>query len=449
MYPSLNKSNIAIIGLGYVGLPLAIEFASKSQKDFSERKIIGYDIDSKRIEELKNNFDRTKEVNFKNINISKNLLFTSNKKDLLSADIFIVSVPTPITKDKIPNLDPLIKASRLVGEITKIKYELKKNQEFVNPLIVFESTVYPGTTEEVCVPIIEEYSELKYNTELKPSFFCGYSPERINPGDSDRKLTNIVKITSGCNEKVSNLVDKLYKSIIKAGTFKAKSIKIAEASKIIENIQRDLNIALINEFSIIFNKLNVDTLDVLEAASTKWNFIDFKPGLVGGHCIGVDPYYLTFKAQQVGYQPEVVLAGRRINNNMGKWIAELLVEKMAKKNLSISKSNILILGFTFKENCSDIRNTRVIDIVKRLADFNIQVDVCDPEANIKECYEKYNVKIIESINLNLKYDAVICAVAHNVFKKMKISEWKQLINNEGIYLDIKGLIPRELNPIRV
>ena len=439
--PEINNSSIAIIGLGYVGLPLAVEFAKLriNQNNSSYRTVIGFDTNIDRIQELKNGFDKTNEISKEELLKAKGLMLSSEYKDIDNADIFLITVPTPITLDKNPDLKPLINATKTVAK------SLSYREKNCNPIIIYESTVYPGTTEEICVPIIENISGLVFNKD----FFCGYSPERINPGDSTHKLTSIIKITSGSNKEISNWIDKFYSLIVSAGTYKSPSIKVAEAAKIIENTQRDLNIALINELAIIFNRLNIDTLDVLKAASTKWNFLNFKPGLVGGHCIGVDPYYLTFKSMQVGYYPELVLAGRRINDNMASWLVDQIILKMIQKNIDIRNSNILILGFSFKENCGDLRNTKVNDLYKSLKKYNLNCKIFDPIVNPEDAKEFYKIKVLKKLPLNEKFDAIIVAVAHKFFKEISINNWNQLLKNNSIIYDLKGVVPRELSPYRI
>jgi len=412
------KNRIAIIGLGYVGLPLLLEFSKKFT-------VTGFDINKKRIKNLNIEVDTNKDINLKNRINNKKITLTSNEKLLNECNIYIVTVPTPLRKNNSPNLKPLKDSTKLLS-----KY-LNKND-----LIIYESTVFPGAIEEICVPLINKISKLIYNVD----YFCGYSPERINPGDKIRTLTNIKKITSGSNSKVANFVDKLYKTIIKAGTYKVKSIKIAEAAKVIENTQRDLNIALFNELSKIFNILNLDTKEIIDAASTKWNFVSFKPGLVGGHCIGVDPYYLTYKSKSIGYNPEVILSGRKINDSMGEYVAKNFYNKLIQRHKNKKNFKILIMGFSFKENCSDIRNTKVIDIVRYLQNKNIYVDVYDPYV------DKSDIKKIKKINFtrNLKekyYDGVIIAVAHRKFKKMSIFKIKNLCNKNKIIYDLKSIFP--------
>ena len=393
----LNKNTkICIIGLGYVGLPLAIAF----QKYFN---VIGYDIDSSRINSLNKHIDTTEEVTKSELKKAKFIRFTSQKKKIGKVDIFIVTVPTPIFKSKTPDLRLLKKACMTVGEI------INKNN-----IVIFESTVYPGVTEDVCAKLIEKKSGLKFNKD----FFCGYSPERINPGKSEYKLENIIKITSGSSKASSVIIDKLYKKIIKAGTYFAESIKVAEAAKVIENTQRDLNISLINELSILFNKLHINTSQVLDAASTKWNFLNFKPGLVGGHCIGVDPYYLTYKSKQIGYEPRVILSGRKMNDAMSKYVSDKVISSLKKKYKIIKNKKVLILGFTFKENCKDVRNTRVFDIYRNLKLKNIKVDIYDPLVDRKDVYKNYRIKLLSKLPKN-KYNLILIAVGHKNFKKIK------------------------------
>lgn len=412
---------IAIIGLGYVGLPLAVEFGKRY-------RTIGFDINSSRIEELKKGYDRTREVDSKELVTIPYLSYSSNIEDLKEANIFIVTVPTPVDEFKKPDLTPLIKASLMLGKI------IKKGD-----IVIYESTVYPGCTEEVCVPILEKESGLLFNTD----FFCGYSPERINPGDKEHRLPTIKKVTSGSTPEIAKKVDELYKSIIQAGTHLASSIKVAEAAKVIENAQRDINIAFVNELALIFERIGIDTLEVLEAAGTKWNFLPFRPGLVGGHCIGVDPYYLTHKAESLGYHCEVILAGRRINDNMGIFVANKLVKKMVKEGLDIPKAKVLILGITFKENCPDIRNSRVIDIIDELKEYGCTPFVCDPLSDPKEVLKEYGVKLtpLEEAKKG-SFDATLLAVAHREFVDFDLS-------NKGIVFDIKGLFPKDKTDLRL
>ncbi len=415
-----KEPKICIVGLGYVGLPLAIEFS----KNF---KTIGFDISIKRINELKAGKDITLEVETEYLEELDQLLFTSDIEDIQSSDIFIVTVPTPVDENKKPDLIPLVEASKLIGKVLK-----------PNNLVIYESTVFPGATEEICAPILSEISNLNLNKD----FFLGYSPERINPGDKQHTITNITKVTSGSTQEVAEYVDSLYQTIISAGTFKASSIKVAEAAKVIENTQRDINIALINELSIIFDKLNIDSLEVLEAASTKWNFLPFRPGLVGGHCIGVDPYYLTYKAQEAGYSPEVILAGRRINDNMGHFISNQVVKLMKVKEIEIQNSRILVLGLAFKENCPDIRNTRVIDIVNELKKHNMNIDIYDPWVEEKYANKEFDIEIIQELKEDT-YDAIVVAVAHDKFKEIGAKKIKELGKKNCIIYDVKGILPKE------
>ena len=414
----MNQTTIGIIGLGYVGLPLAVEFGKKYPT-------IGFDINTQRIAELKAGVDRTLETSTEELTQATQLNFTATAKELANCNIYIVTVPTPINASKQPDFSPLEKASTLLGTIIK-----------QNDIIVYESTVYPGATEEICVPLLEKESGLVFNTD----FFVGYSPERINPGDKEHRVTNILKITSGSTPDTADKVDALYKSIITAGTHKASSIKVAEAAKVIENTQRDVSIALINELAILFNKLNIDTEEVLIAAGTKWNFLPFRPGLVGGHCIGVDPYYLTHKAQAVGYNPEIILAGRRLNDNMGSYIVSQVIKLMLKKRLHINNANILIMGLTFKENCPDIRNTRVIDIINELNSYGANVDIYDPWVDPKETQHEYGITPIEKPQANT-YDAIILAVKHKQFIAMGEQQIKALGKENHILYDIKYLLP--------
>ena len=415
----MNKK-IAILGLGYVGLPLAIAFGEKY-------RVIGFDTNKKRINELKNGNDSTLEVNNHDLKNVTNLRFTCNSDDIKNCSIFIISVPTPIDKNKEPDFDPLISSSQIVGKnLTK------------DDIVIFESTVYPGATEEVCVPILESYSGLIFNKD----FYCGYSPERINPGDKERSLTSIKKITSGSTPQIADFVDDLYSEIIVAGTHKVTSIKVAEAAKVIENTQRDLNIALINEFALIFDKLDIDTEEVLVAAGTKWNFLPFSPGLVGGHCLGVDPYYLTYKAAEVGYDPEVILAGRRLNDNMGIHIAGKVTKLMSNKRINIVDSNVLIMGFAFKENCTDIRNTRVIDIVRELKEHRCNVDVYDPWVDSSDVSNEYGIKMIKQ-PVKAKYQAIILAVSHKEFYDQGINEIRKYGDKEHLIFDVKYIFSKE------
>jgi UDP-N-acetyl-D-glucosamine/UDP-N-acetyl-D-galactosamine dehydrogenase len=410
------KEKICIIGLGYVGLPLAVEFGKK-------RATTGFDINNKRVLELKQGIDITLETTPQELKDAIQLSYTTNIDDIKDCKIYIVAVPTPIDKHKRPDLTSLEKASKTVGKI------LKKGD-----LVIYESTVYPGATEEVCVPILEQQSSLKYNED----FYCGYSPERVNPGDKEHQVTTIKKVTSGSTVAVANIVDELYQEIINAGTYKASSIIVAEAAKVIENTQRDVNIALINELALIFNMLNIDTEEVLKAAESKWNFLPFRPGLVGGHCIGVDPYYLTHKAIEVGYNPEMILAGRRLNDKMGTYVVDQVTKLMINKRIHVADANVLIMGLTFKENCPDLRNTQVIDLVYGFATFNCNVDVYDPWVNQAEAYREYGITPV-SEPTNDKYDAIILAVAHDEFKQMTLEQINAFGKDSHVIYDIKYL----------
>ena len=426
---NINKKNIniAVIGLGYVGLPLAIEFSKKYN-------VIGFDISLDRIKQLNKGVDKTNEISATVLNNSKNLTFTDNKRVLKKANVFIVTVPTPIDSNKTPDLNPILSSTRMIASIIKR-----------NDFVIYESTVFPGCTEEVCAPEIEKISKFKLNKD----FFLGYSPERINPGDKTHTISSIVKVTSGSNKATAKFVDDLYKEIISAGTHCASSIKVAEAAKVIENTQRDLNIALVNELAIIFNTLGINTKEVLEAASTKWNFIPFKPGLVGGHCIGVDPYYLTHKAEQSGYKPEVILAGRRINDSMGKYCASLMIKKMINKDIKINNSKILIMGFTFKENCPDIRNTKVIDMINELQDFNIKIEVYDPWVDTTKAKKEYDINFIKKPK-NKNYDGVILVTPHDIFNQISNSEISNYaIRKQFVFFDIKSVRDINLSDIRL
>lgn len=414
---NLAEKKIAVIGLGYVGLPLAVEFGKI-------RNVIGFDNSKIRISELNNDIDSTLEVTSKELSSSTNLKFTTNPDDIEDSDIYIVTVPTPIDVQKRPNLSFLEKSTKLIGTF------LKKDN-----IVIYESTVYPGATEEVCIPILENISGLTFNKD----FFCGYSPERINPGDKEHRLVNIQKVTSGSTPKVAHEIDDLYKSIINAGTYMAESIKVAEAAKVIENTQRDVNIALINELSVIFNRLGINTESVLKAAATKWNFLYFKPGLVGGHCIGVDPYYLTHKAKEVGYKPEMILAGRKLNDSMGSYVAHEVSRLMNKKRIHVVDAKILIMGLSFKENCPDLRNTRVVDLVNELKVLNCNVDVYDPWIIADEAYREYKIKPIDKPTAG-KYDAIILAVAHDQFKALSVKQIKKYGKDNHVLYDIKYIL---------
>ncbi|WP_168382129.1 Vi polysaccharide biosynthesis UDP-N-acetylglucosamine C-6 dehydrogenase TviB [Acinetobacter indicus] len=422
----LTELKIAVIGLGYVGLPLAVEFGKKVP-------VIGFDIHQKRIEELQSGQDHTLEVSSEELQQATQLSYSANLDDLKSCNFFIVTVPTPIDDYKQPDLTPLIKASTSIGQV------LKKGD-----VVVYESTVYPGATEEDCIPVLEKVSGLKFNQD----FFAGYSPERINPGDKLHRVTNILKITSGSTPEVADFVDQVYNLIIEAGTHKATSIKVAEAAKVIENTQRDVNIALINELAVIFNKMGIDTEAVLQAAGTKWNFLPFRPGLVGGHCIGVDPYYLTHKAQSIGYHPEIILAGRRLNDGMGAYVVTQLVKGMIKKKIQVEGAKVLVLGLSFKENCPDIRNTKIIDIVNELQEYNIQADVYDPWVDTQEAQHEYGITPIVSLEQG-QYDAVILAVAHEQFKAMGATDIRALAKPEHILYDLKYVLEQSESDIRL
>ena len=410
-----DSTKITVIGLGYVGLPLALAFSQKY-------KVVGFDINTSRVSELKDGYDSTNESQ-KNELLSSKILFSSSAEEILDSNFYIVTVPTPIDLNNKPDLQPLISASEIVANVIND-----------GDTIIYESTVYPGATEEVCIPILENISDLKYNE----NFFVGYSPERINPGDKKHRLSDIVKVTSGSNQDTANKVDQLYASIISAGTYKASSIKVAEAAKVIENTQRDLNIALINELAIIFDKLEINTDEVLKAAETKWNFLPFKPGLVGGHCIGVDPYYLTHKSQQLGYSPEVILAGRKLNDSMGKFIAKRLIFSLKEHEIEISKTRVLVMGLTFKENCPDLRNTKVIDVISGLKGEDISVDIYDPWVEKGHAEDIYNINIVEELEQNI-YDAIIIAVAHNIFLDLGLENIKKSAKDKHVIYDLKSI----------
>ncbi|MGV2873381.1 Vi polysaccharide biosynthesis UDP-N-acetylglucosamine C-6 dehydrogenase TviB [Colwellia sp. E150_009] len=426
MMHTLSDVKIAVIGLGYVGLPLAVEFGKKYPT-------VGFDINSQRVKELKQGHDFTLEVSKDELADSAFISYASDIEALKTSNVYIVTVPTPIDEHKQPDLTPLVKASQMLANV------INKGD-----IVIYESTVYPGATEDVCIPQIEKNSNLVFNKD----FFAGYSPERINPGDKEHRVTNILKVTSGSTPEIADFIDRLYGSIITAGTYKASSIQVAEAAKVIENTQRDLNIALINELAVIFNKLNIDTEEVLKAAGTKWNFLPFRPGLVGGHCIGVDPYYLTHKAQSIGYNPEVILAGRRINDGMGAYVVSQLVKTMIKRNIAVNGANVLVMGLTFKENCPDVRNTKIVDIIAELAEFNTNVDVYDPWVNPEEAKHEYGVDLIEKPKA-AHYDAVIFAVAHKQFIALSNDEIKGLMQPEHVIYDLKYMLDPTLADIRL
>ncbi len=413
----IADTKLAVIGLGYVGLPLAVEFGKKMD-------VLGFDINQHRIDELKSGRDGTLEVSEAELAESSRLSYSANVDDLVSANVYIVTVPTPIDKNKNPDLTPLISASRMLGKVVR-----------KGDVVIYESTVYPGATEEDCIPLIEEVSGLTFNKD----FYAGYSPERINPGDKEHRVTTIKKVTSGSTPEAADFVDSLYREIIVAGTHKASSIKVAEAAKVIENTQRDVNIALINELSLIFNRLHIDTEEVLIAAGTKWNFLPFRPGLVGGHCIGVDPYYLTHKAQEIGYNPEMILAGRRLNDNMGGYVVSEIIKLMLRKRIHLNEANVLIMGLTFKENCPDLRNTRVIDMIKEFADYGANVDVYDPWVDKEEAYEEYAINPIPQLE-DGKYDAIVLAVSHKQFVEMGADAIHKLGKENHVLFDIKYIL---------
>ena len=422
----LDDIKLAIVGLGYVGLPLAVEFGRS-------RAVVGFDISQRRVDELKTGIDFTLETTPEELAASKHLTYTTHLDDLRRCNCYIVTVPTPIDEHKRPDLTPLIKASETVGKV------LKRGD-----IVIYESTVYPGCTEEDCVPVLEGCSGLKFNQD----FFCGYSPERINPGDKEHRVTTIKKVTSGSTPEVADLVDALYNEIITVGTHKAESIKVAEAAKVIENTQRDLNIALINELALIFNKMGIDTEAVLKAAGSKWNFLPFRPGLVGGHCIGVDPYYLTHKAQAIGYHPEIILAGRRLNDSMGAYVVSQLVKAMTKRRIQVEGAKVLVMGLTFKENCPDLRNTRVVDIVTELKDYNCEVDVFDPWATAEEAQQEYDITPIEVPQSGF-YDAIVLAVAHHQFKDIGAAAIRSWAKPSAVLYDLKYVFSKQESDLRL
>ena len=417
-----SEKKIAVIGLGYVGLPLAVAFGRRYS-------VLGFDINQRRINQLREGIDITDEVTPEEMASSTGLIYTSDPEDIQAANIYIVTVPTPIDQYKKPDLRPLFSASQTVGKVLK-----------AGDIVIYESTVYPGCTEEDCVPILEQYSGLKFNED----FFAGYSPERINPGDKEHRVENIQKVTSGSTPEIAETVDQLYQSVIKAGTHRASSIRVAEAAKVIENAQRDINIAFANELALIFDKMNIDTHEVLEAAGTKWNFLPFRPGLVGGHCIGVDPFYLTYKSESIGYHPEVILSGRRINDNMGRFVAGKLIKLLSQKGCSIHGAKVLVLGITFKENCPDIRNSRVIDIIQELQSFGTNVQIYDPLADPEEVYEEYGLSLVEAPDGN--YDGILLAVGHRKFAEL---DWKTLKNEHTAVYDVKGFLDKSLVDARL
>ncbi|WP_429128123.1 Vi polysaccharide biosynthesis UDP-N-acetylglucosamine C-6 dehydrogenase TviB [Aeromonas veronii] len=422
----MQNTQIAIIGLGYVGLPLAVEFGKKYP-------VLGFDINAARLAELSKGHDSTLEVDDRDLAEAKHLTYSSSLDDLKPCNVFIVTVPTPINEHKQPDLTPLIKASETIGKVLK-----------QGDIVIYESTVYPGATEEDCVPVLERVSGLTFNKD----FFCGYSPERINPGDKEHRVTTILKVTSGSTPEVAETIDQLYRSIITAGTHKASSIKVAEAAKVIENTQRDVNIGLINELSLIFNKLGIDTEEVLKAAGTKWNFLPFRPGLVGGHCIGVDPYYLTHKAQSIGYHPEIILAGRRLNDGMGAYVASQLVKAMLNKRIHVKGSRVLVLGLTFKENCPDLRNTKVVDIIAELQDYGVSVDCYDPWINATEAQHEYGITPVSEPDVG-DYDGIVLAVAHKEFAAMGVEKIRALGKSNHVLYDLKYVLPASAADLRL
>lgn len=427
MTPLLSELRLAVLGLGYVGLPLAVEFAKV-------RRVTGYDIKQRRIEELREGCDQTLEVSTEELRLASGLYLTSDTRDLSRCNVFIVTVPTPIDEHKRPNLDLLLRASATVGGV------LKKGD-----IVIYESTVYPGATEEECVPVLERTSGLKYNTD----FFAGYSPERINPGDKEHRLSTIAKITSGSTPEIAQLIDQLYGEIITAGTHKVDSIRVAEAAKVIENTQRDLNIALVNELAIIFNRMGIDTESVLNAAGTKWNFLPFRPGLVGGHCIGVDPYYLTHKAQAIGYHPEIILAGRRLNDQMGSYVVSQLIKAMIRRRIQVEGSRALVLGLAFKENCPDLRNSRVVDIVNELRDYHVDVDIYDPHVSASDAKREYGIDLTTTEPTASTYDAIIVAVAHHCFRKLGAEKIHEFGKPSHVVYDVKYLLQRNESDLRL
>lgn len=418
---TIDKCRIGIIGLGYVGLPLAVEFGK-------QLPVVGFDIRGDRVAELRKGHDSTLEVEPEDLAQATHITYTDKVDDLKDCNVYIVTVPTPIDRFKRPDLTPLEEASKAVGQV------IGKGD-----VVIYESTVYPGATEEVCIPLVEAISGLTYNED----FYAGYSPERINPGDKEHRVTNILKVTSGSTPEVADFVDALYQQVIAAGTHKASSIRVAEAAKVIENTQRDVNIALINELALIFNRLGIDTEEVLEAAGTKWNFLPFRPGLVGGHCIGVDPYYLTHKAQEIGYHPEMILAGRRINDNMGAYVAECTVKLLTQRRIHVAGANILVLGLAFKENCPDLRNTRVVDIIDEFHNYHAEVDVYDPWVDPKEAQEEYGITVLDGEPPSNRYDAIILAVGHQQFKEMGIEGIRALGKEHCVLYDVKYVLPKE------
>ena len=449
--PAHETCTIAVVGLGYVGLPLAVAFGTprtclRSGIDL-RRRVIGFDVNGARLSALSQGHDTTNETTCEELVAATQLFFVGDAGLLAEADVFVVTVPTPIDSAKRPDLAPLQRASATVGQALRQRRERLQTlgHPLTTPVVIYESTVYPGATEEVCVPILESESGLRFNHD----FVCGYSPERINPGDQEHRLTTIVKVTSGSTPDAAIWVDCFYGSIIAAGTHAARSIKVAEAAKVIENTQRDLNIALVNELAMIFRRLGIDTLDVLEAAGSKWNFLPFRPGLVGGHCIGVDPYYLTHKAEQLGYHPQVVLAGRRINDGMGEWVAGQLVLEMARRSLPVGGARVLVLGLTFKENCPDLRNTRVIDVIQALTHYGITITVVDPWVDVEVAKSDLNLDVLSAVPPAETFTAVIVAVAHRQFVALDHPSWSALLGTASVVFDLKGIVPRQFSTLRL
>ncbi|MEB3234624.1 MAG: nucleotide sugar dehydrogenase [Cyanobacteriota bacterium] len=449
--PPLHTCTVAVVGLGYVGLPLAVAFGSSGpclrSGEPLQRRVIGFDVNGARLAELAQGIDRTHETSPDELAAATRLEFAADAALLSEADAFVVTVPTPIDSAKRPDLSPLERASAAVGRAlaARAARQQRSGAPATLPVVIFESTVYPGATEEVCVPILERESGLRFNS----GFVCGYSPERINPGDREHRLTSIVKVTSGSTAAAADWVDAFYGSIIAAGTHRASSLKVAEAAKVIENTQRDLNIALVNELAMIFRRLGIDTLDVLEAAGSKWNFLPFRPGLVGGHCIGVDPYYLTHKAEQLGYHPQVVLAGRRINDGMGEWVVQQLVLELARRQVVIGGARVLLLGLSFKENCPDLRNTRVVDVIAALRSYGIEPVVVDPWVDAAEAEAEYGLQVTAEPPAGPPWAAVIAAVAHRQFVALGAAGWQALLGSDTVLLDLKGIAPRALATVRL
>ncbi len=445
--PEIDSFTVAILGLGYVGLNLAVTILKKNKlkknKYISQRKVIGFDKNIKRLNQLKNRFDKNYDINKNDLVILDNIEYTNKFQLIASADIFIITVPTPVDKEYKPDLSYVKDATRQVAKALIVRAQNSRTK--IKPVVIFESTVFPGVTEEICIPIIEKESKLLIRNK---SFYYGYSPERVNPGDKVNTISNTIKVTSGSNKNIAKWISKFYSSFIKNETYSAHNIKTAEAAKLIENIQRDVNIALINEFVMICSKLGISSYDVLKAASTKWNFLNFKPGLVGGHCIGVDSYYLINKLLEEGYYPKIISIAREVNESMASWIFDRIILELAKVDKLIKDSKILIMGFAFKDNCSDIRNTKIYELVKLIKNQNLKFEIFDPKVNINEVKEKYKLKLLNSLNGNNSYDVVIVLLSHNDFIKMKLKDWKSLIKKDGIFIDFKGFLHPKLNPVR-